>query len=809
MRIERYYSSVREDMANLHPSAVALLDRSDYVGFFKACGPTYVRGIRRVQEVSAFLMFNSGSEETSTEYYQHAKVCSWLPTEETRESTKFTAITNSLEIKIFGYGLGLSENGSETLVAQSMAEYQQVMTFAFRTMTQVPNKNHIGMVYGMEVVPWVENSSFQVASRVLDTTIEIPLARSLIPLAFRSDGTSAAYSEAERVNFECASTSHQIDKFGYCCAAGDLYDMTIREYLADGVLTNKMCKPLRQLDANMIKDNLAANGEFIARLDRAVRYKLNQMNTLEKCISAARAIPERYDWYLLKNKDQVKTDGMEMRFTLFELKNALDPFNDYAVLRSTSKELDEFLDMYVRPCLASLYGAGFDIQRGSDASFLMAYPWHAHDSCTKLSCLGSGMRWDRSNPNGGCVPGLMAGTTAKNFIMSPGGLDSAENCSKTTSSSATTLECKHQTALLAMDFEKTKQCWDVSMPAGRVDYYINAFCMPDITHDLLDPESANDLYKKYLQGCKRLSTIERNISKGKPAAQDATGYNGDAMRAVDGRTDGHYWHNSVTHTRNESSKHWWEVYLGQDYMIKKIVVHNRSDSHQSRIRGFTITGYNLDLTQIASSSQSDPPNYFGTAATFTISPTTDTTQLKSGSTDYHNNNDVMTKYEYEVSTLSAEKTAAKIRIEKTSGSPLSLAEVEVFTEELYTALTFKKKLLFGEYLFSPNFKNFFTIESDGNLALYVTSSSGVVERKYSTTLSAVLGTDELAGYAEIVGGALQVYVYLASGATESRYTEDLAGFSMAGEYLHVTDDGAGGIYEKEDSGTLTYTFPDP
>ena len=108
-----------------------------------------------------------------------------------------------------------------------------------------------------------------------------------------------------------------------------------------------MCKPVRKLDSNTIKDNLAANGEFIARLDRAMRYKLNQMNTLEKCISASRAIPERYDYHILKNKDTVQQDGMEVKLTAFELKIAVDPFNDYGVLKSTANELDEFLNLLI------------------------------------------------------------------------------------------------------------------------------------------------------------------------------------------------------------------------------------------------------------------------------------------------------------------------------------------------------------------------------------------------------------------------------------------------------------------------------
>ncbi len=38
MRIERYYASVKENKSPLSADAATLLDRKDYVGFYKACG---------------------------------------------------------------------------------------------------------------------------------------------------------------------------------------------------------------------------------------------------------------------------------------------------------------------------------------------------------------------------------------------------------------------------------------------------------------------------------------------------------------------------------------------------------------------------------------------------------------------------------------------------------------------------------------------------------------------------------------------------------------------------------------------------
>jgi len=272
------------------------------------------------------------------------------------------------------------------------------MKFAFRTMTVNEDAHHIGMVYGMEVVPWVENTAFQVEASLLDEAVEIPLIPSLIPRAFRIDEITDINfdntSDETRAEFACKEPSFEKDKYGMCCDIEALYDMTNREYNDDSP-SERVCRPMRALDPMVIKDNMAANGEFVARLDRSVRYKLNQLATLERCISAAQAIPDRYNFYILKGQDMVKYDGaIDLDFSVLELKMALDPFNDYAMVKHMAKELDEFLDMFIQPCISALFGANFGSSPDTEPSFFMAYPWHAHDECTKLSCLANSMRWD-------------------------------------------------------------------------------------------------------------------------------------------------------------------------------------------------------------------------------------------------------------------------------------------------------------------------------------------------------------------------------------------------------------------------------
>lgn len=85
-----------------------------------------------------------------------------------------------------------------------------------------------------------------------------------------------------------------------------------------------------------------------------------------------------------------------------------------------------------------------------------------------------------------------------------------------------------------------------------------------------------------------------NIAVGKPATQSSN-YNptqGLASKAVDGNTDGTFFNGSVTHTAEGSAggtaNPWWEVDLGKNYEINRVVIYNRTDCCQNRLDNFQI-----------------------------------------------------------------------------------------------------------------------------------------------------------------------------------------------------------------------------
>ena len=71
---------------------------------------------------------------------------------------------------------------------------------------------------------------------------------------------------------------------------------------------------------------------------------------------------------------------------------------------------------------------------------------------------------------------------------------------------------------------------------------------------------------------------DTNLAHQGRARQSSTDYGGSALLAIDGNTDGHFFNAmSTTHTAQEDDP-WWEVDLGDPYVIKRVVIWNRNDS---------------------------------------------------------------------------------------------------------------------------------------------------------------------------------------------------------------------------------------
>jgi putative heme-binding domain-containing protein len=80
-----------------------------------------------------------------------------------------------------------------------------------------------------------------------------------------------------------------------------------------------------------------------------------------------------------------------------------------------------------------------------------------------------------------------------------------------------------------------------------------------------------------------------NVARKGKASQSSTAHGGDAGKAIDGNTSGNYGAGGQTHTRENTSNPWWEVDLGAEYPIEKVVVWNRTDDGLGkRLNNFTI-----------------------------------------------------------------------------------------------------------------------------------------------------------------------------------------------------------------------------
>ncbi|MDT4955975.1 MAG: hypothetical protein QOJ02_4113 [Acidobacteriota bacterium] len=78
-----------------------------------------------------------------------------------------------------------------------------------------------------------------------------------------------------------------------------------------------------------------------------------------------------------------------------------------------------------------------------------------------------------------------------------------------------------------------------------------------------------------------------NLAVGRTATQSSDPFGAPASRAIDGNTDGDWYHNSITHTGYDNQA-WWQVDLGSVQYIDAVKVWNRTDAVPDRLSNFYV-----------------------------------------------------------------------------------------------------------------------------------------------------------------------------------------------------------------------------
>ncbi|MFF0725928.1 alpha-L-fucosidase [Streptomyces sp. NPDC004134] len=149
-----------------------------------------------------------------------------------------------------------------------------------------------------------------------------------------------------------------------------------------------------------------------------------------------------------------------------------------------------------------------------------------------------------------------------------------------------------------------------------------------------------------------ITSIE-NVAKGRPATQKSTRLDAAAGRAVDGNTNGAFFAGSVTHTaEGGGAGPWWQVDLENRQKISDVAVWNRTDCCSERLGKYYVF-------------VSDTP-FTGNSVQETLA--------QPGVKAYYREDVAGAPTRIPVDT-----EGRHVRVQLTSGEPLSLAEVQVFS----------------------------------------------------------------------------------------------------------------------------------
>jgi putative heme-binding domain-containing protein len=111
-----------------------------------------------------------------------------------------------------------------------------------------------------------------------------------------------------------------------------------------------------------------------------------------------------------------------------------------------------------------------------------------------------------------------------------------------------------------------------------------------------------------------------NVARKGKASQINTSNGGDAGRAIDGNTSPAWEKGGQTHTTEGTDNPWWEVDLGGDQRIERILIYNREGALAGRLKDFTLKVLDKDRVEVFKLEKQPAPSL---AAEFTLVSETD------------------------------------------------------------------------------------------------------------------------------------------------------------------------------------------
>mmetsp|Transcript_23457 Transcript_23457/g.53540 ORF Transcript_23457/g.53540 Transcript_23457/m.53540 type:complete len:543 (-) Transcript_23457:264-1892(-) len=377
--VDKYYTSVDESASALDTNVQDLLQGYGFLSVAQACGPYYIRSIRRSSEVLSFFVYFSGESSESKSKESENLIQSVRRSGKGSDSEETSASTSSWKaslmiIYISAKGLDLNTDQGGNLIAADLEQYNEAMTVAFSMMINPL----AGQILSMEIVPWSSNPAFQGAVGVMDD---------------------------------------------------------IALYNDNGVV-KKFPNALKQI-------YFIANSEFLVKLNLLHRMKNNQileltrcmgllygMNELERCGSYTRHIHEPESCssggYISFTQNSILYDGtaaveqwdeLEAKcINILRLKYLLDGYaetdvttHDTPLVEKVTTEFFEWTNGFFKPCMQRMVADNYNMGAGT----MYTTMWTDHAECKKFSCMLDGAVYDSTMNDGAGGCSLQSSVTTR------------------------------------------------------------------------------------------------------------------------------------------------------------------------------------------------------------------------------------------------------------------------------------------------------------------------------------------------------------------------------------------------------------
>uniref|UniRef100_A0A7S1BY16 Uncharacterized protein n=1 Tax=Corethron hystrix TaxID=216773 RepID=A0A7S1BY16_9STRA len=371
MEATRFQTTIDDSHMMLHSDVDNLLRTGDYVSFYQACGPSYIRSIRRRSEMMTVFTHDPRSFDIKRRLEGRQKLQS--QSTDRKYGGQDDMDNTHIELRAFGISTLKNEDVEDQgihIQVRSVDDFWDATNYIYRQLQST--KVNAGVPVAMQIVPWHKSPLFQGSSGYL-MDMDADICEDVGPDEICQVGRYPQHLK----NYNMMINAEHLTRM----------DDVLKRKMWDVVMMQACKVDLNKLDY-VTEDILLVNLRYLTMIEEepeAANIGASNFEGEEETNSQTEGGEEEHG----HSHRRLHNEQYDDEFKNMSAKRMRNEIFTHEVFKERLRDLRDYVDHYYSPC-ASILGQSAGSVHGNS---IMLNAWYEHDECMDTVCIMPGVEW--------------------------------------------------------------------------------------------------------------------------------------------------------------------------------------------------------------------------------------------------------------------------------------------------------------------------------------------------------------------------------------------------------------------------------